>query len=182
NRCHKEAPLTKFAVLALSICSSLAAAATPPHAFEKKEKPMNALDAAYTSTVLIEATPEQVFAYAKVPENQPSWAINFVRSTRKVGEGTYVMTTPYGDMTYRVRSDASTRTIDFVFETPQGENVLPARVSPCGPGSIFTFTILRMPGTPDAEWAQGKKGMDEELLQLKKLVEAGGKHGARTSP
>jgi hypothetical protein len=37
---------------------------------------------AYTSSVVIDRSPDDVFGYVRVPENQPEWAINFVRSTR----------------------------------------------------------------------------------------------------
>jgi uncharacterized protein YndB with AHSA1/START domain len=36
----------------------------------------------YTATVSIEAAPDKVFEYVSVPESQPEWAVNFVRSTR----------------------------------------------------------------------------------------------------
>lgn len=126
----------------------------------------------YTGSTLIEAPPEHVFAYVSVPENQPEWAINFVRSTRPLGDGRHVMETPVGEMTYRVEADASRGTVDFVFETRHGESVLPTRVVPHPAGSVFTFTILRQPGMPDEAWENGKRGLDEELAVLKRRLES----------
>lgn len=33
---------------------------------------------AYTATVVIEAPADTVYDFVAVPENQPSWAVNFV--------------------------------------------------------------------------------------------------------
>ncbi len=107
---------------------------------------------AYTSTLTIQAPPDRVFEYVRVPENQPAWAVNFVKSTRLIGDGRYVMQTPVGEMRY-------------------GEFILPARVVPLGPGAIFMFTILRTPGMTDQEWERGRRGLDEELAQLRALLE-----------
>src|SRR5215204_2028780 len=126
----------------------------------------------YTATVFIEAAPEEVFEYIRIPENQPEWAVNFALSTSPSTAGRYVMETPVGEMVYRVEADPQCRTVDFVFETPDGENVLPTRVVPHGSGSVFTFTIHRVPGMSDEDWEEGRRGLDEELLQLKALLEA----------
>lgn len=126
----------------------------------------------YTASVVIAREPRQVFAYVRVPENQPAWAVNFVRSTRAVGDGRYEMETPFGRMTYRVSADEAHGTVDFLFEGPGGQNVLPSRVTPHPAGAVYTFTIARQPGTPDEAWEQGKRGMDEELEVLRGIVEA----------
>jgi hypothetical protein len=126
----------------------------------------------YTATVFIGAAPDKVFEYVRVPENQPSWAINFALSTRPLSDGRYVMRTPFGEMTYRVEVDRRCRTVDFVFESPDGENVLPTRVVPHGPGAVFTFTIHRVSGVSDADWEGGQRGLDEEVAELKRLLEA----------
>ena len=126
----------------------------------------------YTASALIGAEAERVFEYVRVPENQPEWATNFVRSTRGVSDGRYVMETPFGEMTYRVEADAGTGVVDFVFESPHGETVLPTRVVRHPAGSVFAFTITRAPGASDAEWEQGKRGLDEELERLKTILEA----------
>jgi hypothetical protein len=126
----------------------------------------------YTASALIEAPPERVFAYVSVPENQPEWAVNFVRSTRALGDGRYVMETPVGELTYRADTDAGRGTVDFVFDGPQGDSVLPARVVPHPAGSVFMFTILRQPGMSDDAWDAGKRGLDEELVVLKQRLES----------
>lgn len=126
----------------------------------------------YTASTYIDANPAGVFEYVRVPENQPRWALNFVRSTRPIGGGRYVMETPAGPMTYRVDADPHRGTVDFIFEGPQGESLLPARVVPQGKGSIFTFTITRTPAMDDQAWEVGKRGMDEELAHLKRLLES----------
>ena len=49
---------------------------------------------------------------------------------------------------------------------------LPTRVVPHGPGSVFIFATHRHPGMGDVEWEGGQRGSDEELTELKKLLEA----------
>jgi hypothetical protein len=131
------------------------------------------MSTSYTATTFIEANPDYVFEYVSVPENQPSWAINFVRSTRSLSDGRYAMQTPAGELIYRIEYDSRCRTVDFVYETPEGETtmILPTRVVPHGRGSVFTFTIHRQPGMGDVEWEGGQRGLDEELAELKKLLE-----------
>ena len=130
------------------------------------------MTSAYTATSYIAASPAKVFDYVRVPENQPSWAVNFVRSTRPTTGGRYVMETPVGAMVYRVEADPKRGTIDFIIEGPGGDGVLPARVVPHGRGAIFTFTITRTPDMNDQAWEGGMRGLDEELEHLKRLLES----------
>jgi uncharacterized protein YndB with AHSA1/START domain len=126
---------------------------------------------AYTSTVVIEAPPERVFDFVRTPENQPRWAINFVRSTRPLNGDRYVMETPFGEIAYRIDADSQRRVLDWVLSGENGESILPARVTPHGRGSVFTFTITRAPGASDDDWERGMRGLDEELAVLKRVLE-----------
>jgi hypothetical protein len=84
------------------------------------------------------------------------------------------METPFGELTYRVEADAARGTVDFVIQSDRGESVLPTRVvaaDPVRPASIFTFTISRTPDMDDPAWEAGKRGLDEELEHLKRLLE-----------
>ena len=130
------------------------------------------MTAVYTASTYIVADRAEVFDYVRVPENQPRWAKNFVRSTNAIGGGRYVMETPAGPMTYRVEADPNRGTVDFIFDGAQGENILPARVVPQGNGSIVTFTITRTPNMDDRAWEAGMRGMDDELAELKRLLES----------
>ena len=130
------------------------------------------MTSAYTATTYIDAGPAKVFEYVRVPENQPTWAANFVRSTRPTTGGRYVMETPAGAMVYRVEADPQRGTIDFIFDRPGGDSILPARVVPHGRGAIFTFTITRTPDMNDQAWEGGMRGLDEELEHLKRILES----------
>lgn len=130
------------------------------------------MTSAYTATTYIDASPAKVFDYVRVPENQPTWAVNFVRSTRPTTGGRYVMETPAGAMVYRVEADSKRGTIDFIIDGPEGDSILPARVVSHGRGAIFTFTITRTPDMNDQAWETGMRGMDEELVNLKRLLES----------
>jgi uncharacterized protein YndB with AHSA1/START domain len=106
------------------------------------------MSASYTATTFIDADPERVFEYVRVPENQPSWAINFVRSTRPLSDGRYAMQTPAGELIYRIKEDPRCRTVDFVYETPEGQKtmILPTRVVAHGSWSVLYVH------SPSAAW------------------------------
>ena len=82
------------------------------------------------------------------------------------------METPAGAMVYRVEADPQRGAIDFIIDGPGGDSILPARVVPHGRGAIFTFTITRTPDMNDQAWEAGMRGMDEELVNLKRLLES----------
>jgi uncharacterized protein YndB with AHSA1/START domain len=126
---------------------------------------------AYTSTVVIEAPPESVFGFVRTPDNQPRWAVNFVRSTRPIEGDRYVMETPFGEIRYRIDADPDRLVLDWILLSEGGESILPARVTPHARGSVFSFTITRAPGASDEEWERGQRGLDEELQVLKRLLE-----------
>lgn len=125
----------------------------------------------YTATTVIARSPDDVFDYVSVPENQPDWAVNFVRSTSPLGDGRYVMESPFGPLTYRVRTDRDCGTVDYLFGTPEGDSIMPSRVVPHARGSIFMFTITRAPGMPEEDWQRGQAGLDDELHHLKVVLE-----------
>jgi hypothetical protein len=125
----------------------------------------------YTASTVILRPPQDVFGFVRKPENQPRWAIAFVKSTEPIGGGKYRMVTPFGPMTYSVEADAARGTVDFTFDTPKGPSVLPARVVPHPAGSMFTFTITRAPGMDDQAWSEGRSGLDLEVAELKKILE-----------
>jgi hypothetical protein len=106
-----------------------------------------------------------VHRHVCVAENQPAWAINFVRSTCPLSDGRYAVRTPAGELIYRIEEDSGCRTVDFVYETPEGETtmILPTRVVPHGRGSVFTFTIHRQHGMSDLEWEEGQRGSTRSL-------------------
>ncbi len=126
----------------------------------------------YTATTVIDAPPERVFEYVRVPENQPTWAINFVFGTRPLSDGRYVMDTPLGEITYRVRANAAAGTVDFVLDGPDGASTLGTRALGHAGKTVFTFTIHRAPRMAEEDWAAGRRGLDEELAQLRRLLEA----------
>lgn len=125
----------------------------------------------YTASTAIQAPPDTVFGYLAEPANQPNWAVNFVRSTRPVDDGWWVMDTPVGEITYRIDVEPTYRVADWVMNGPTGEMVMPARVVPLAQGSLMTFTIIRGPGQTDEAWEGGKRGMDEELGVFRDILE-----------
>ncbi len=124
----------------------------------------------YTGSIVIDASPDDVFAFVRVPENQLRWA-TFVRTTRPLGEGWHEMETMFGEVRrYRLDADPATRTADLVMETTFGRLVLPSRATPHARGSVYTFTIIRPPAFPDEDWAASCTGLDRELEALASII------------
>ena len=126
----------------------------------------------HTGTVVIAASPDRVFDFVRIPENQLRWA-TFVRSTRPLGDGWHEMETMFGERRrYRLETDPTTHTADLVMETQGGVVVLPTRATPHARGSVYTFTIIRPPSLPDDAWAASCAGLEDELAVLRQVIEA----------
>jgi hypothetical protein len=126
----------------------------------------------YTATTVIGATPDDVYAFMCVPENQLTWSA-FVKSTRPLGDGWNEMENMFGQLVrYRLECDPSTRCVDIVMETPRGLSLLPTRATPHSRGAMFSFTIVRPPGIGDDDWARSCAGLEGEVATLKGVVES----------
>jgi hypothetical protein len=121
-----------------------------------------------THSVIFEVPYERAFAYLADWRTQPEWATNFVKGVRQEGRQLY-MTTPFGEVPIEWRTDLELGIIDIVFP---GGSLLPTRLTAMGDGSLVYALTFSMPAeVPDQVFREGQRGMDEELLTLKRILE-----------
>jgi hypothetical protein len=122
-----------------------------------------------THSITINAPYGRAFAYLSNWRTQPEWATSFVKGVRD-DTGPIFMTTPFGEVPIAWRTNQSLGTIDIVFP---GDSLLPTRLTSMGDGSlVYTFTFSMPADTPEEVFAAGQRNMDEELANLKRILEA----------
>jgi hypothetical protein len=118
--------------------------------------------------VTLEVLYERAFAYLADWRTQPEWATNFVKGVRQDGRQLF-MTTPFGEVPAEWRTNEELGTIDIVFP---GGRLLPTRLTDMGDSSlVYTFTFSMPAEVPDEVFRDGQRGMEEELLTLKRNLE-----------
>lgn len=125
-----------------------------------------------TKTVRIERTPEQVFEYLSNLENWPRWAtVNVLATGPRLDSGWWWLETPRGTGRIRLRGDAEHGILDHDVVDDQASWSVPARVVPNGSGAEFMMTFFQPPSFTDAFFDEQVRLVDQEFLQLKRLLE-----------
>ena len=128
----------------------------------------------YPSTAIsvpIAREPGAVYAYVADLNNLPRWAATFCRSIRHEGEN-WVMETSLGIMTIRLAPENDLGVLDHYLTPPGGETIyIPMRVVANGSGSELCFTLFRLPGVSDADYAADDALVRQDLNTLKGLLE-----------
>lgn len=128
----------------------------------------------YTTTnisVQITREPAVVYAFVTDLNNLPRWATTFCRSIRREGEQ-WVMETSLGMMAIRLAPENDLGVLDHYLTLPGGETLyVPMRVVANGSGSELSFTLFRLPGVSDANYAADAALVRQDLDSLKGLLE-----------
>ena len=127
-----------------------------------------------THTLPLAAPQERVFAFLSQIENLPKWATLFCQELKRDAAGRHKVTTPQGEIFFRIDADARTGVIDM-YGGPSEEFLAhwPTRVIPLGDAeSLFIFTALQYPGVPDEDFAAQCQGLEREFPHIKAHVEA----------
>ncbi len=120
-----------------------------------------------THSIILNVPYDRAYDYLSDWRNQPEWAVNFVKGIRQEGEQ-IIMTTPNGDVPIQWRTNRELGAIDTVFP---GDTVLPTRLTAIGDSLVYTFTFSLPAETPEAEFKKAQASMDEELANLKRILE-----------
>ena len=126
-----------------------------------------------THTLSLSASRDSAFDFLSRIENLPKWATLFCRKLTPAGEGRYRVTTPGGDILFRIESDARTGVIDM-YGGPTEDRMAhwPTRVIPLGADrSLFIFTALQYPGVSDADFAAQCAGLEQEFPHIRAQLE-----------
>jgi len=120
-----------------------------------------------THTVTIEAPFDIAWEYISNWRKQPEWATNFVQSAREA-DGQVYMTTIFGESPIDWRTNQELGTIDIVSED---NSVTPTRLLQLGDSLLYIFTFSMPVDVPPHVLQEGQDNMDEELDNLKQIVE-----------
>lgn len=123
-------------------------------------------------TISIERTPEAVYAFASNPENLPQWAAGLGQGIKRVGDHWQVIT---GDSTVDLRFTPQNEygVMDHTVTVADGSEVyVPMRVIPNGQGSEVMLVLFRQPEMTDADFARDAGLMQNDLQNLKTLLES----------
>jgi len=122
-------------------------------------------------SVNIACPPGKVAEFVANPENLPQWAGGLCQSVTRTAAG-WEMQTAQGAMNIRFAEKNAFGVLDhYVTPAQGGEIYVPMRVLPNGDGSTVVFTLLQLPGMSDEACAQDARLVEQDLLELKKLLE-----------
>lgn len=121
--------------------------------------------------VTIACPPRKVYEFVSNPENLPRWAAGLCKLVRKSDTG-WIAETPQGPMQIRFAEKNDFGVLDHYVTTAQGVEIyVPMRVVPSGSGSEVIFTLFRMPGMSDKQFAEDAGLVERDLETLKSMLE-----------
>jgi hypothetical protein len=115
---------------------------------------------------------EAVYAFARVPENFPKWAVGLGAGLIRDGE-TWIAHGPDGDVHVRFSPPNAFGVLDHWVTLADGTEIsIPLRVVANGDGAEVTLTLFRVPGMDDAAFERDAGMVAKDLSALKALLEA----------
>lgn len=126
---------------------------------------------ARTLSISIARPPAQVYGFVSNPANLPLWAKGFCKSVRPLGDR-WLLDTTAGEFAFRFAPSNPFGVLDHFVGTPEGEVYVPMRVIANGGGSELLITLFRSPVTPDSTFAADEQLVEQDLVNLKALLEA----------
>lgn len=113
-----------------------------------------------------------VYAYAADPTHLPAWAHGLSGAIHREGE-VWVADSPMGRVTVAFAPRNDFGVLDHDVTLPSGETVHnPVRVLPDGDSaSEVVFTLRRLPGIPEPEFARDAATVAADLERLRGLLE-----------
>lgn len=123
-------------------------------------------------SISIARPPGDVYEFASDPRNLPRWAGGLARSeVRKDGDA-WIADAPFGTVRLRFAPRNSFGVMDHDVTLESGATIHnPMRVMPNGEGSELVFTLIRQPGISDAQLAEDRRAVENDLKTLKNLLE-----------
>jgi hypothetical protein len=128
----------------------------------------------HTTSITIDATPHDAFAFLSDAERLPIWAIGFAKAIERAGDDRWLVTLASGEtMPLRVDADVTTGVVDYVSLPAHGPEI-PAhtRVVPHGAGTLYIFSMHQTPDLPDEVFDAQAAELARELTVLKAHLES----------
>jgi hypothetical protein len=120
-----------------------------------------------TVTTVLEAPPDEVFAYMADIENLPEWATEFARELRREG-GDYKVVNGLGEFYFRIAAEPETGVIDmFAGPTKDAMGVFPTRAVGLPDGrTAYSFTMFQAPDMPDELFEAQHASLQREFANI----------------
>jgi len=121
----------------------------------------------------IDRPADEVYDYASDPAHLPQWAPGLGSSVEKIGERWFVETS-MGRVGFAFVQRNEFGVLDHDVTLPSGEIVYnPMRVIADGSGCEVVFTLRRLPGMSDEDFARDADAVAADLTRLKRVLEGG---------
>lgn len=122
----------------------------------------------------IDRPPAEVYDYASNPANVPEWAPGLGTAVEQV-DGRWYVDTPGGRVAIAFAPRNDFGVLDHHVTLPSGEVVyIPMRAMANGTGSEVVFTLRRLAGMTDDEFARDEGLVAADLARLKRILEGAG--------
>jgi hypothetical protein len=123
-------------------------------------------------SISINRSVEEAYNFLCVPENFPRWASGLGKSLKRV-DGEWIAETPDGPVNVRFTERNEFGILDhWVSPKPGLQIYIPLRVIANGSGCELLFTLFRLPGVTDEQFATDADWVMRDLTTLKNLLEA----------
>jgi len=123
-----------------------------------------------TLTTLITSPKTTLFNYLIDIDNLPEWATEFCHKLT-FNNGQYIVTTPMGELFYRVDSDLASGVIDLM-TSPDGDqyDALATRVLRVSEHACaYVVSAIQVPAISDEIFKQQMTSLDREMKNLQRL-------------
>jgi uncharacterized protein YndB with AHSA1/START domain len=122
----------------------------------------------------IDRPPAEVYDYASNPANLPHWAPGLGTAVEEV-DGRWYVDTPGGRVAVAFAPRNDFGVLDHHVTLPSGEVVyIPMRVMAYETGSEVVFTLRRLAGMTDDEFARDEGLVTADMARLKRILEGAG--------
>jgi hypothetical protein len=124
-----------------------------------------------TVTTVLDADPNEVFAYLADIERLPEWATEFARELRLEGDD-YKVVNGLGEFYFTIEADPDTGVIDmYAGATKDDLAVFPTRAIPLPDGrTAYTFTMFQGPDMPDELFEAQHASLQREFANIERAL------------
>ncbi len=124
----------------------------------------------YTQAITIQVSPKKLYHFLSNPANLPQWAV-FCHGISLQGAD-WITQTDFGPAKIRFDTHENLGIVDFYLSvTPGLEMPSYSRILPNENGAEYLFIHLQPTDISDEDYAKIVATIDQELLQLKQLME-----------